>query len=55
MKEYFNKIPSVDSLLQELSNYQSKFDQKYIKRCIENNIKEVKDNKITLRNRKLNM
>ena len=43
MKEHFNKIPSVDSLLQELSKYQSKIDQKYIKRCIENNIKEVKE------------
>jgi len=44
MKEHFTKIPSVDSLLQQLSGFKSKIDQKYIKKCIENCIFEIKKN-----------
>ena len=44
MKEHFIKIPSVDSLLQNLNRYKSKIDQNYIKRCIENIINEIKKN-----------
>jgi len=44
MQEHFTKIPSVDSLLRKLSSNNSKIDQKYIKRCIENSINEIKEN-----------
>ena len=44
MQEHFTKIPSVDSLLCKLSSNKSKIDQKYIKKCIENSINEIKKN-----------
>jgi L-seryl-tRNA(Ser) seleniumtransferase len=44
MQEHFTKIPSVDSLLRKLSQHLSRMDQKYVKKCIENRINEIKEN-----------
>jgi L-seryl-tRNA(Ser) seleniumtransferase len=44
MQAHFSKIPSVDTLLSEYNGFNDKIDQKYIKRCIDNTINEIKDN-----------
>lgn len=44
IREHYSKIPSIDTLLNKLSNNFSKIDQKYIKKCIEYSIKDIKEN-----------
>ena len=37
-------IPSVSTILEKLNHLLNKIDHKYLKRCIENSISEIKEN-----------